>query len=107
MPFEVPQVETPVETQRRPYMHYAEALMRGCGLSRPACGLLFDRENNRACALGAMALGFDTDPFAWEDTLGCRLVMRAYRERYGSSIIADNDNAIYTREQIAERIAAL
>jgi hypothetical protein len=113
MPFDV----LPQETQTE-FQEFADALLKGCANTKPHYGELFCMGGAGACALGALwtGLGFGYDAqYAIEQIvrgdgeLASRYnaMHRAYEERYGSAIWADNDRGRFTREQIAARIAAL
>lgn len=93
------------------YQHIADAMLRGCKLTKPAIGVSCDGDG-RACALGAWAIAvglMTTSEFAV-----CRAIylfpadaFRDYKDRYGCTPPDDNDAGRFTREQIAARIAAL
>ena len=113
MPFEISPkpVEAPV-VRKAPFGHYAEALLRGCAVSAPTTGLLCvqDERGLRACAIGALALGFGFKPgevHRWDVSVAKSVLDDAYRRKYGTWIERDNDSRNFTREEIAARIAAL
>lgn len=103
MPFDVlPQTETKVGT----FQEYADAMLRGCVGTQQVRGVFTEpgRPNDTACALWAMHRGLGET----SDLIGLYTPVRqAYSQRYGTSIERDNDSGIFTREQIAARIAAL
>ena len=111
MPFEpAPKVETPARTGR--FQHLADAMLRGCAVSRPYHRLT-DHEGG-LCALGALFVGLrGYEPRALsfllvsDDWCAISEMRNAYMDRYGSIIAQDNDSGAFTREQIAARIAAL
>lgn len=114
-PVAPPHVEEEVEIGM--YQKQADALLRGCKLTRPAFNRLYSERLSAwipfirpsACALGAMALGLGCDMDDLHMTVHDRMgtVWGAYLVRYDSTIEHDNDYKLYSREQIAERIAAL
>ena len=116
MPFEISLgfTKTPARVGR--FQRYAEALLRGCELTRPAYGTMYDESfpawlpffKPSACAVGAMHLGLGmADPSAELADEDERRMRRAYSRVYGNGIMFDNDSGAFTREQIAARIAAL
>ena len=115
MPFEIAPITKAPPIRKAPFQHYADAILRGCAMSKPLIGdLLRLREDGiQACALGAMALGFGVAPTRDAAigfccmTVSASLVSNAYAARYGRSIERDNDDHGYAREEIAARIAAL
>lgn len=106
MPFEIapqPEVQT--------FQKFADALLRGCAITKPIQGGYFCGPD-RACAMGALALGLVGDMNVALDLLYYNesvlsTLRNAYITRYGHGIAADNDSGDFTREQIAARIAAL
>lgn len=115
MPFDVLPQETQTEVR---FQKFADAMLRGCAITRPICGGLY--QPGKSCAMGAMGIGLlanwrETDN--WLDDHN-RIFKRVYAKdvgeleaaywvKYGAPIRADNDSRRFTREQIAARIAAL
>ena len=114
MPFD-PAPRTQPENERSQkengrFAHFADAMLRGCAVTKPLTdGGCFADGGTRACALGALWLGVkgvptDYDPEVFREF---RPLLNAYCERYGSNLFYENDDGLFTREQIAERIRAL
>lgn len=104
MPFDV----LPQETKVGQFQHFADAMLRGCAVTKPLTESY--AHDNSACAIGAMWIGMGYKPgrsscVKWD--VKTRDVQQAYYVRYGRAIQEDNDSGTFTREQIAARIAAL
>jgi hypothetical protein len=108
MPFD----PAPREVKVGKYQHMADAMLRGCAVTKPITGCLIDGKGG-ACAMGALSIGLGrrsitgallaaerVDPIMGE-------MWRKYFCHYGDMIQSDNDTGRFTREQIAARIAAL
>jgi hypothetical protein len=113
MPFEIPQVEPQIEKRVGDFAGHAAALLRGCAVSYPIRGDWFD-DKGGACALGAMAVGFGAQLCGGSSGARFMFVPRLdemnarYAYRHGNMPGTDFDrHPSLTREQIAERIAAL
>lgn len=112
MPFEIsPKIEAPAKAGR--FQHLADALLRGCAMTRPAIFGFYNEGalpwmKPLACAMGAMKLGLGEDmDSGWAQRPEVDLMKDAYFCRYHTFPETDNDHRFYTREQIAARIAAL
>jgi len=111
MPFEISPTFRPTET--RQYQHFADAMLRGCAVTRPARGVVYSEALSnwvpfmkpKACAIGALLIGLGRDPGSFGEDI--RRMNAIYCIRYGWPIPVDNDHGYYTREEIAARIAAL
>lgn len=113
MPFEIPQQEPII---KKKFAHLADALLRGCAVTKPHKFSL--GEDGYACAVGAIAIGLGRrlpkrfEAMGWEVLYGDEAdnmdaLYEAYKLRYGCYPPDDNDDGRFTREQIAERIRAL
>lgn len=106
MPFEIPQIDAPVRVGR--FQKFADAMLRGCAITKPAPGMLavaYEPNSNiatHACAWYAIKLGgggvHTTEYFE---------MASSYCRAYGANYIEHYICGAATREQIAQRIAAL
>lgn len=105
MPFEIAPHSPPPRVGR--FQEFADAMLRGCAITKPAPGLhavCSDHTGKvtHTCALFALRLGgVDVQ------TEGYIEMSRSYRHVYGASYIEHYICGAATREQIAQRIAAL
>lgn len=113
MPFEIAPKEVEAPARIGTYQHFVDALLRGCAVTG-FCAAPYNKWASppEACAMGAIAIGLgvprNVDAIIERlDEEDLRQMNDAYLLRYGSAIRNDNDSGRFTREQIAERIAAL
>lgn len=114
MPFDPAPREIAAPAEIRRFQHIADALLRGCAVTHPHQGGLFNG-NGGACAMGAILVGLGMAR-ADEGRRSCvtgdevrffEPIHAAYDAEYDYSIAVDNDSNGLTREQIAARIVAL
>lgn len=111
MPFDpAPQpTETDAPVRRGRFQHLADAMLRGAAITPLAIGIRCDAHGG-TCALGAMHLGLGVpledlnERFLSDEELSMH---NAYKDRYGEYLHMHSNTREFTREQIAERIAAL
>ena len=107
MPFDPAPIQPAVEVG--PYQADADAILRGCAITKPHVGAMCDDFANptATCAFGAWYVGTGLPIKRFSDGDRADALCAAYYEEYGCSISDDNDYGKFTREQIAARIAAL
>lgn len=114
MPFEISPkfVEAPAKVGE--FQDVADAILRGCAATKPLSGDFYGMADGclSACVQGAAIIGFVGAPVSRHqlpDEIHARFcdAFRAYRRCYGVDSYRQNDSGELTREQIAERIAAL
>lgn len=112
MPFEIsPEFKPVIEPMRiGRFQRFADAIVRGCELCPRQCkGALHDGKD-ASCAMGALfdGLGITIKEYLDDDgSDGAPAMGYAYLQKYDSTIVADNNEAGFTREEIAARIAAI
>lgn len=92
-------------------MKASEALRKGIGMVKGQTrnGLFYDEQTECACAVGCIAIGNGVE-MKHETIHECLILtdyyptFRAYRERYGEPISADNDIYGFTLSEIAQRL---
>lgn len=114
MPFDPAPV--PQETKTSQFQKFAEAMLRGCAITRPTLGgdlAIIDKRTgglSHACAWAAIRVGlYGAHMKDWYEGDGCldSEMRTAYEHRYGRDYVFEYINGDFTREQIAARIAAL
>lgn len=109
MPFDI----APKETEVAPFQWAADAILRGCAITkpiRPSRGAVETRNGcvTHACVWGALLLGSGVEPGSMKASqFNYRGLLEAYSRKYGVIFISDYTTVGRTREQIAARIAAL
>ena len=111
-PYEISPNITRPEVRVGRFKDMADAMLRGCAMTRPAVGIQYTERwfgyVRHACALGALAIGLGLPEPARPLVTGrFNELFLVYLQRYGSLIESDNDDGRFTREEIAARIAAL
>lgn len=118
MPFDPAPIQTPAKVGK--YQEFADAMLRGCAVTKPCRGGLA-HGNDQTCALGAILVGWGWNPAEivrhihtpnTDSIWGFRAhlideLSMDYAAAYGLPPAMENDCGLFTREQIAARIAAL
>lgn len=106
-------------------MKLSEAILEGCKITKPLNGSFVDDKKNItcACSVGAARLAYGVyapenitnysrnrifyEAVSENNIANFNFIFLHYKKHYGTEIYKDSDSGVYTREQIAARIAAL